>query len=893
MSRGREHSQPRILAPKLRPPESRIQPVGRPRLLESLMARERYRLAVVAAPAGAGKTTLLSQLYHGLEDRGVRAAWLSLDAYDDRLHRFLSGLSAALQMADPSLGAQTRGILINNPDPPVRDVLASLIDELIQFDQPLVLILDDYHEIRNPEIHEALEFVVRYLPGKVNLILGARSQPPLALSRYRLRGWLLEMGWNDLRFSDDETSVYLRDVQKLELSDEQLDQLNTRAEGWIAGLQLAAMSLRGGGQDAGTFVNAVSGGQAAIADYLLEDVFERQSPEVRDFLLRTSVLDRLSAPLCNAVLETEDSQRLLEELDQAGLFIFRLDQGRTVYRYHHLFSDFLFNRLRTERPGEAEELSRRASRWYESQGRSFEALAYAVRAKWFDQAAELLASSGMELLFRGDFKELHHWIDELPTEVERARPRLCVLHGWALAYLGEFEEARRRIRWIRETGADGESESRLDAEIQVLKTVISVIQVDEPEDPFLDPHLPDRFDHDEYGLRALAHIMVAYACRARHRLEEALSHVEEAVRLSDGEDAPLVNMLARFNHGAVFNLMGRFVEAELNLRESLALAAERHWTRSMGMAFCRVQRAVALHGQYRLPDAMQELNQAIRLLETTRAFGFLGIAYTERGFVALDQGHLEAARDDAQRAGSVAQAHEVLRVRFRRALLEARIALAEDDPEHAETILAGYREQLFSGEMPDVLTENQELLLLADLAVLKAQGRGHELIRLASHGASSAHAAGRIRTLVECVVFQAMGWDMAGAAGKTSDKLDQALSLGESGRVASPFSLVPRSWLAAASKRGNAYATRLLDILARYGPGSGNGAGGAHQPELHPREVQILQLVAQGLRNKDIGERLFLSEETVKWYLKKLYQKLDVRSRTQAVTRARESGLIA
>ena len=892
MSRGREYSQPRILTPKLRPPESRMQPVGRPRLLESLMARERYCLAVVAAPAGAGKTTLLSQFYHALEDRGVRAAWLSLDTYDDRLHRFLSGLAAALQMAAPSLGAQTRGILVNNPDPPVRDVLASLIDELIQFDQALVLILDDYHEIENREIHDALEFLVRYLPGKVNLVLGARSQPPLALSRYRLRGWLLEMNWNDLRFSDDETSVYLRDVQKLDLSDQQLDQLNARAEGWIAGLQLAAMSLRGG-RDAGTFVNAVSGGQAAIADYLLEDVFERQSVEVRDFLLRTSVLDRLSAPLCNAVLEIEDSQRLLEELDQAGLFIFRLDQGRTIYRYHHLFSDFLFNRLCTEMPGEAQALSRRASSWYESQSRSFEALAYAVRGEWFNHAAELLAVNGMDLLFRGDFKELHHWIAELPAEVERERPRLCVLHGWALAYLGEFDEARRRIRWIREAGADGESASRLDAEIQVLKTVISVIQVDEPEDPFLDPDLPARFADEDHGLRALAHIMVAYACRARHRLDEALAHVEEAVRLSDGEDAPLVNMLARFNQGAVFNLMGRFVEAELNLRESLALAAERHWTRSMGMAFCRVQRAVALYGQYRLPDAMQELNQAIRLLETTRAFGFLGIAYTERGLVALKQGYLEAARDDAQRAGSVAQAHDVLRVRFRRALLEARIALAEDIPEQAENILAGYREQLFSGEMPDVLTENQELLLLAELAVLKEQGRGHDMIRLASHGASSAHAAGRTRTLVECVVFQALGWDHAGAHGKAADKLDQALSLGEAGRVASPFSLVPRSWLVAASKRGNAYATRLLDILARYGPGSASGAGGANQPELHPREVQILQLVAQGLRNKDIGERLFLSEETVKWYLKKLYQKLDVRSRTQAVTRARESGMIA
>lgn len=871
-----------ILPTKLRPPESQLPPIVRPRLLEALGATGAYRLGLVCAPAGFGKTTTLAQLHLQLGERGIGAAWLSVDGYDDEPHRFLAGLVAAVRALEPGLAGEAQGLLAL-PDVPAREVAASLAGALLEFDRELVLIVDDYHEIQDPEVHATVDYLLRYLPKHVSLVLGARQAPPLALARLRVRGWLRELDWHDLRFTVEEARRYLRGTHGLDLTDAQAAALSERAEGWITGLQLAAMSL-GAGADAAQFVQDFSGAQVDVADYLMQDVFQRQPEDVQHFLLRSSVLGRLSAPLCDAVLERRGSQDMLERLDRGNLFLFRLDSTRSWYRYHHLFADFLRTRLRAADPGAAARLLGRAKDWFEAHDQPLEALTYAIEGGLYTEAARLLAQLGREMFYRGEFKDLRYWLERLPADALRASPELCALHAWSLAYLGEFALARERILWAGAALAEA-PDARGRAELDVLRVAVGVIQADEPELESVAPDLPDAFPPQDTTLRAMAHVMVAYALRARHQLGDALRHVEEAVGLSEEGGTPLVNLLARFNLGGLLHLRGNAAAAERVLRESEQLARQRRWTRSMGMAFVRVQHAVVLQEQYRLNEAEHELGAAIEVLEATGAYGFLGVAYTESAKIHLLRGAMSDFRDDLKAATAIAEAHRVTRVQLRVALLSAREALAQGRSMAAEAALRPYLGLLQHGGR---LSEKQEALLLTHIRVLLSESRYAEALEWARLGGASAAAAERGRNQCELLVLESEALTKLDEPHQAEQKLARALALGEAGGLVLPFLVLGLERLEALAD-SQPYAARVVEAIRK-------GAEAA-QPELdeplHPRETQILQLLAQGLRNREIGERLFLSEETVKWYLKKLFRKLDVGNRTQAIVWAQEHGLLA
>src|SRR5512143_117803 len=400
----------RILATKLRPPSTGVRHLPRPRLSFDPTNAGPFRLALVSAPAGSGKTTVLSEWYraHQRARASAAPAWLSLDDFDNEPRRFLAGLIAAVQEARPSFGREALGILTANPDALMEDVVTSLAHDFGKTGSRITVFLDDYHEIRDRAVHAVVDYFLRHLPAGCRFVIGTRSDPPLSIERLRARGEVLEIRWEALRFHVEEARNYLREICGLPLTEEQVRALCDRTEGWIAGLQLAAMAFTTE-MDGDRFVTSITGEQRKIADYLLEGVFARQPSGVRQFLMKTAILDRLTAPLCDALTGRRDGRQMLEALESGNLFLFGLDDRRAWYRYHHLFSEFLRDRLRAAHPDEVAVLHDRASEWFERNGSPTEAVRYAIAGERFDRAARLVEAAGRDLFRQGDFKELRRW----------------------------------------------------------------------------------------------------------------------------------------------------------------------------------------------------------------------------------------------------------------------------------------------------------------------------------------------------------------------------------------------------------------------------------------------------------------------------------------------------
>ncbi len=888
----------RILATKLRPPATGVRHLPRPRLSIDPANAGPFRLALVSAPAGSGKTTVLSEWYRALRRprASMAPAWLSLDEFDNEPRRFLSGLIAAVREARPSFGREALGILAANPDALMEDVVTSLAHDFGKTGFRITVFLDDYHEIRDRAVHAVLDYFLRYLPAGCRFVLGTRGDPPLSMERLRAGGEVLEIRWEALRFHVDEARNYLREICGLRLSEEQVRALCDRTEGWITGLQLAAMAFTAE-MDGDRFVASITGEQRKIADYLLEGVFARQAPGVRQFLMETAILDRMTAPLCDALTGRRDGRRMLEALESGNLFLFALDDRRAWYRYHQLFAGFLRDRLRAAHPDAAADLHDRASEWFERSGFPGEAVRYAVAGGRFDRAARLLETAGRDLFRQGDFKELRRWIEALPDRTVRRSPVLCALHAWALGYLGEIDAARRRIA-CAETAATTPGPIR--AELQVIRAVLGIIQADEPDVSGLHPGIVSLFPREEAALRAYASITLGFVSRVGGYLPLALQHFQEALVVSDGANSSLVNLNARRNIGIVNSMMGRMNDAEASFRGSLEVARERLWLRSIGAAFLRHGLALVLHDRNRLKEALEEASEAIAILEASDAYGFLGMALVDRARTQLALGKPDLAAADLARARQVARKHDVRRVSFRADLLEAQAAVHAGDPDRAAAFLETAR-AAFAGEdfhIRPVLSEKHEAFMMERLRILVARKQFGEAVRLAGKAVQSAGSTGRGRNLVEFLVLQAAAWNGLGQAEKALSKLEQAVSLAAGEGIVRPFvdagkAIVP---LLGRLKDGEtARAARgILTALEEGGdPAAGKAAAAAPAEGFHCRETQILKLIAQGLRNREIGERLFLSEETVKWYLKRLFCKLDVRTRTQAIASARKLGLLS
>ena len=431
-----------LLESKLRVPARRPDAVARPRLAERLGAAARLPLTLVSAPAGFGKTTLLTEWLAGVPAGTADVAWLSLDHRDNDPALFWTYVVTAVQRA-AGVGAGALQLLTSSPPSPDA-ALAALLNELDDLPRDLLLVLDDYHLVEASQIHEGTAFLLEHLPPRLHLVLAGRADPPLPLARLRARGQLAEVRVSDLRFTPEESTAYLNGPMGLRLGEGDVAALNGRAEGWIAALQLAALSMHGR-DDAGAFIAGFAGDDRYVVDYLAEEVLSRQPDGVREFLLRTSVLERLTGPLCDAVTGREGGRATLVALERANLFLVPLDDRRRWYRYHHLFADVLRAHLLDEHAGEVPELHRRAAAWFEAEGDTAQAIGHALAGGDPERAADLMEGALQAMRRARREAELTGWMRSLPDAVVRARPVLAVAFVGALAQVSEFGTVGERL----------------------------------------------------------------------------------------------------------------------------------------------------------------------------------------------------------------------------------------------------------------------------------------------------------------------------------------------------------------------------------------------------------------------------------------------------------------
>src|SRR6266566_1629379 len=708
-----------ILATKLYIPRLRPNVVSRPRLIERLNEGLYRKLTLISAPAGFGKTTLVSEWVLGCQRP---AAWLSLDEGDNDPTRFLTYLVAALQTLAATLGEGVLTILQSPQPPPPASILTALLNDLTTISDDFVLVLDDYHVLDAKPVDHALTYLVDHLPPQMHLVIATREDPPLPLARLRVGGHLTELRVTDLRFTHAEAAEFLNQVMGLPLSAEDIAALERRTEGWIAGLQLAAISMQGH-QDATSFITSFTGSHHFVMDYLVEEVLGQQSESVQTFLLRTSILDRFCGPLCDAVLmdPSASGRETLEYLEHANLFIVPLDNERRWYRYHHLFADLLRQRLYqsiASSPGDAESqvnaLRIRASVWYEDHGLEIEAFHHAVAANDVERAARLVERKGMPLQFRGTVTPVLQWLESLPKTVLDARPSLWVMSASALSMTGFLPGIEQKLQAAEAAlqGAEPDDKTRnLVGHIAAIRALVAVAE-NQVETIIAQSHRALEYLHpDNLAVRTATVWKLGMAYHLQGDRSAASRAYSEAIAISQASGNIIINMSATIGLSQVQETENQLYPAAETYRRVLQLvgesplpaASEAHlglarlcyeWN-DLDEASQHVQQSVQLAGQIENTDrsvASDVLLARLKLAQGDVAGAAALLAEADRSarqqnfvyrmpevaaaqvLTLLRQGHLAAA-------AHLAQTHEL-------PLSQARVHLAQGDTSAALAVLS-------------------------------------------------------------------------------------------------------------------------------------------------------------------------------------------------------------
>lgn len=891
----------RLLIGKLRIPCAAAV-VARPHLVHRLELGLRRPLTVVLAPAGSGKSTLLSE-WARATDRSV--AWLSLDESDNDPVRFLMYLTAALGQAEPGLGETTRRLLSASYPPGPLEAMAALSDEIEEASgQELVLVLDDYHVIIDPAIHDAIELFLDHLPSRFRLLVAGRNDPPLPLARMRARNQLSEIRVEDLRFSPEEASGLLTDLTGDPFAERDVVTLTERTEGWAAGLVLAGLSLQGRTNRA-ELIAGLSGSHRFVLDYLVSDVLSCQIPAVEDFLLRTSILERLSAPLCDALSGGEGTaQAMLDQIERANLFLYPLDEERRWYRYHHLFAEALRHQLAQRNPDLLPVLHRRAADWFVRDGCDADAFRHYVAIPDFHRAADIVERHVERLLMRGEVATLRAWVEALPDDVVHARPWLTLGHAWALTNANALDRVETRLQgiegWLVEHPELSEETVRSwQGEVAAIRSRVAVTRGDIDQTIELSLRALALTPASNVRTRAGVGVSLGSAYAARGEMDAADATYAEVSTY--GPDAgPLMPALALRYRADLAIVQGRLGAADHLYRHALGMIEAHAATDMPAKGIVHEGLAELAYMRNDLVEAGSLSEEAIRRGEAGGEVVKIAVpAWLTLARVRQARGDESGAIDAINHAANLSNWPQMRAWRARIWLRQGNLVAAR----------AWARE---SGRQPSDNPSFQREIEYAILArVLIAEGRVDEAIDLLRRLQVAAESTGRVGREIEFLTVLALAYHVNGALDDAAITLTRALTLALEERYIRLFvdegpaiaSLLTR--VRGQVRRGNdvdsrrlsAYLDDLLTALSSASPAS-NSEGVTAPTQivliepLSDREQEVLRLLANGSTNREIADELYVSLGTIKAHTNHVFAKLGVRSRTEAAARAREIGLL-
>lgn len=889
-----------LLTTKLYAPPERPELLTRPPLIQRLQRASQQPMTLLCAPAGSGKSTLLAEW---ARQSKMPTAWLSLDETDNDPYQFLTYFVAAIQSVHGQFGEPIVVALNSRQQPPLPTLLPLLLNEISALDKRTVLVLDDYHIIHSQPIHSGLTFLLSHIPPTLHLVISSRADPPLPLARLRVQGQLCELRSADLCFESTEITTFIRQIQALPLSDEQLAILEERTEGWAAGLQLASLSMNGRTpEQIDQFVTTFSGDHRYIFDYLAEEVLTQCPKGTYQFLLQTSILSRLTAPLCAALIGENDCQAVLEELDQTNLFLIRLDDHRHWYRYHHLFAEFLEQRLVEEMPDLVRQLHQRAMIWYQDKNMLLDAIHHGLAGEAWATAAEMIEEAAWQLRARGEYTRLRTWMRRFPDEFIYAHPHLSSWYGFALTMSGELQAAEKPLQ-IAVAGFN-DTENRLElAEILLTQMQIANFRRLGEVSVALARQARDLLVEDDQEMLLTAYFGLGRGLELLGQIDEARQALQKAEALSIQTENLVMTLLVVSTLGAIEQWQGRLHQAYARFQQCLD-----HQSRfdHIPIAAASLRVGSLLYEWNRLAEATQQLQAGIEIArrqdrEQYWPAAHLHLARTywaqndfEQGEQAIQQAVTLATNLDNPNLLQQIEAYQVRGWMFRGNYQAAGEWLAQHDLSVSDLEIATPTEQF-----------HQQTLYLTWVRWLIATDQGDEALLTLEVLIKAATAQSRTGDFVQMWGLQALAHQALESPSDAQQSLHKALTQAAPEGYIRTFVDMgkPIEILLHQYDASDEIQEYITTVLAAFDDGSSkstlavpNSLTSPHKfltsEILSDRELEIMHLVANGLTAPQMANELIVSVHTMRTHLKNIYRKLEVNSRVQALEKARALGLL-
>jgi LuxR family maltose regulon positive regulatory protein len=924
-----------LIRTKLRRPFTRLELVARPRLQARMAEGLRRPLTLITAPAGFGKTTLVASCAAAC---GMPVAWLSLDKDDNRTGRFLRYLVAALREADPTIGTEAAQLLAAAREAPPQVILTSVINDLDAARKEMALVLDDYQFISSQAVHEHVAFLLDHCPTTFHLAIVTRSDPPLPLARLRARGQTVELRAADLGFTEPEAAQFLNDVMGLRLDIASVAVLKERTEGWIAGLQMAALALEGtlslrDRQDIPGFITGFSGTNRYILDYLLEEVLASQPSEIQRFLLHTSILERLTAPLCDAVIDGQGpresrnqeirdrtrfpdspipdtkvstSQSILEYLERANLFLVPLDDERIWYRYHHLFADLLRAQLQKSLGAEGvAQLHVRASEWHAQHGSTLEAIKHASAASDEERVERFVEQNYMELVSRGEQAELRYWTGKLSKEVVYRRPWLCIYEAYSHSWFGELDEAD----WLLEEAEKHIRSETLAPEVRAMhghlayvRSRITAMRGDIQRAIEFCLEARDCVPDSNVALQLDTRITLGYEYFMAGDYANAGPILQETIRAGIAAGAVINTVAAACVLARLYALQGELKQSYDTYQLAAQSIPEPSGQHLGARSLVKAGMADLLCEWNDLEAALVHMKEGLALLPFWDKADDWALAYVTLARIHLAQANGSDATEAVEKAAQIIQTRGVFsEARQAVEMAQVKLWLAHGDLQTASRWAASREERLGSD---DRFQFENELAHITQARVFLVLNKPDEALALLSQLEETAQAAGRMGRVIEILALEALAMRAIGDSEHALLALTKGLTLAEpEGYVrvfveeGQPMRLLLAQWLVGADAGPlREYALGLLSHFAESFVNTAAQEKASPASELaeplSQRELEVLHLMALGRTNQEIAQQLVVARGTIKAHAASIYRKLDVANRTEATARARQLGIL-